>query len=137
MPDIALNPTEAARSHTIEEAAVALAEAIQQTSEWREMREAREVADNDERLAGLMTHYEELSRARQKAQAGGRTWAGQQMVEWITLRDQILNHAVYQRLQAAGSAVVQLLQRTNQAVSEHLGVDFAGTAAPRGGGCCG
>lgn len=72
-------------------------------------------------------------RIQNSAQGCGQVLDDKSLVESITLRDQTQRHELYVRQQEAGSAVVRLLQRVNEKVSQELGLDFASNAVPRRG----
>ncbi len=119
------------------EAAAALAQSIQGSPEWREWLDAQKAAETDPQFARLVTRQKELALIQNRARSGGQGLDGKSLVEFISLRDQLGRHELYSRQQQAGSAVVGLLQRVNQTISETLGFDFASNASPPRGGCCG
>jgi len=132
-----MNHTEQTEQTTVFEAAETLARAILASAEWRELRSAQTAAEKDPRLPDLLARYRKLSFAQTDAQATGEAFAGPALVELITLQDRIRRHELYVRQQEAGNAVVGLLQRINKTISERLGFNFASSAAPSRGGCCG
>ncbi len=132
-----MNHAEQTEQTTVLEAAETLARAILASPEWRELVSAQTTAEQDSRLPVLLARYRELSCAQRDAQETGETFRGTAMVELLMLRDQIQRHELYVRQQEAGGAVVGLLQRINRTISEPLGLDFASSAAPSRGGCCG
>ncbi len=129
----------AATSSDIEvlEAAGALAQSIKAGVEWRELVNAQKAANSDERLPGMLARHNELGRRQNDAHRQGQGLDGESLVEFIALREQIQRHELYVRQREAWSALVALLQRINEKLSQQLGFDFASNAAPRGGGCCG
>lgn len=132
-----MNRIENANVTTAIEAGEILAHAIQATPEWKQLQEAREDFDRDDRLQGLLSRYRQLAQLWRVAQQRGQGLMGKSAIELSQLQSQIEGNANYQRQQEAGSALVTLLQKINQAISAELGLDFAANAAPRGGGCCG
>ena len=119
------------------EAAETLAHAIQATPEWAEFQSAQRAVERDAELQDLMVRYRQLAQSWRAAQQRGEGLMGKAAMELPQLQSRIEGNANYQRQQEAGSAVVALLQKVNQALSAELGLDFAANAAPRGGGCCG
>ncbi|MCX6903984.1 MAG: YlbF family regulator [Verrucomicrobia bacterium] len=117
-------------------AAAALAECIQASAEWREMVDAQKAAEADGPFVRMVARGRELSGIRNSEQGRGHGLDGKLLVESITLRDQIQRHELYVRQQETGSAVVRLLQRVNEKISQELGLDFACNAAPRRDECC-
>jgi cell fate (sporulation/competence/biofilm development) regulator YlbF (YheA/YmcA/DUF963 family) len=119
------------------EAATTFAQAIQASAEWRELISAQKAAEADDGFARMVTRQNQLAGIQNRARGQGQGLDGKSLVEFIALRDQIQRHELYVRQQEAGSAVVRLLQRLNEIVSQELGLDFASNAALRRGGCCG
>ncbi len=119
------------------EAATTLADSMQASAVWREFVSAQEAAKADEQFTWMLVRQNELAAMQNRAQGRGEGLDGKSLVELIALRDRIQKHGLYLRQQEAGSAVLALLQRVNEKISEALGLDFASNAAPRRGGCCG
>lgn len=119
------------------EAAAVLAGTIQSSEEWHGMISAQQTAKEDANFAKMLARHKELYRAQRNAQAGGQGFGGKELLEMISLQGQIQRHEICVRQQEAGQAVVNLLQRANQVISENLGLDFASNASSRRGGCCG
>lgn len=119
------------------EAALALAQSIQSSAEWHEFIETQKAAETNPQFVRLVARLAELARLQASARSGGQGLDSKSAVELITLREQLQRHELYLRQQEAGSAVLRLLQRVNEKISEELGIDFASNAAPRRGGCCG
>lgn len=122
---------------TAVEAAEILAHAIQATPEWEEFQSSQGTFERDTEVQELISRYRQLAQLWRAAQQRGQGLMGKAAMELPRLQSQIEANANYQRQQGAGRAVVALLQKVNQAISTELGLDFAGNAAPRGGGCCG
>jgi cell fate (sporulation/competence/biofilm development) regulator YlbF (YheA/YmcA/DUF963 family) len=119
------------------EAADALAQSIKASVEWRELVNAQKAARTDGRFARMVARQSELAQIQKNAQGHGQALDGNSLVEFVALREQIQPHELSVRQQEAWSALVALLQRINEKLSQQLGFDFASNAAPRGGGCCG
>lgn len=117
--------------------AASLARAIQRSAEWREMVSAQKAAQEDPQYSRMIARHNELSRMQNGARSHAGGLDGKSLVELITLREQLQRHELYRRQQEAGSAVVRLLHRVTQTISQELGFDFASNASPRGGECCG
>ena len=132
-----MNHTENTTVTTAIEAAEILARAIQRTPEWKAFQNARGAVERDAELQDLFTRYRRLAQSWRLAQQQGRGLAGKAAMDLPQLQSRIEANATYQLQQQAGSALVALLQKLNQAISAELGLDFAATAAPRRGGCCG
>lgn len=113
-----------------------LARAIQQTPEWRELEAARTAFQTDPDLSVLTGRLRELSEQWRQARSEGRALPGKEAMELANVQEKIRQHHLFLRQQAAISAFIALLQQTNQVISQKLGIDFAGNAAPKGG-CCG
>jgi hypothetical protein len=85
----------------------------------------------------MVARQRELAGIQNSTRERGQGLDGESLVEFITLREQIQRDELYVRQQETGSAVVRLLQRINEHISQELGLDFASNAALRRGGCCG
>jgi len=130
-------PTQALPETAVLEAAAVLAQAIQASAEWRELISAQKAAEADDGFARMAARQKELARIQNNSRSSGQGLDGESLVELITLREHIQRHELTIRQQEAGSAVVGLLQRVNEKISQELGLDFASNAAPRRGRCCG
>ncbi len=119
------------------EAAAVLAQSIKSSAEWREWVDAQKAGEADERFARMAARQHALARIQQSGRGDGQGLDGKSLVELIALGEQLRGHELYLRQQQAGNAVVRLLQRINESISVDLGLDFASSAAPRRGGCCG
>ena len=119
------------------EAATTLAQSIQASAEWRELVRAQKAAEADGRFARMVARQSELGRIQNSARGRGQGLDGKSLVEFIALQDQIQHHELYVHQQEAGSAVLRLLQRVNEEISQELGLDFASNAAPAGVGAAG
>ena len=137
MPDTAMNSAGNRSADTLREAAESLVGVIQQSPEWREVVSAQKAAEADERFARMVARQSELARRQKSTPGREQGLDGKSLVELITLREEIQRHELFVRQQEAGSALVRLLQRVNEKISQELGLDFASNAAPRRGGCCG
>lgn len=118
-------------------AAEALGRAIRLSPEWRDLEAARAAFEADRELMALVERYRTLSARWRAAKAEGRALSGSEAVELANLQEKIQRHTLSLRQQDAIAALVGLLQQANQVISQELGLDFAASAAPRGGGCCG
>lgn len=117
-------------------AAQALGRAIQTSPEWREFESAQRAAQNDPELAMQRERLRRLSERWNRARAEGRGLPGKEALESASLQESVRGHELFRREQAAAGALVALLQEANRTISQLLEIDFAATAAPRGG-CCG
>ncbi len=105
-------------------------EALKTTPAVRRFVEAARGFQSDQEvreLMGTLRHFQE-------AQQGGNVSAA----DLRSVRDaqtRMRNHRVVQEFFAAQNGVGTLLQATNQAISEILGLDFGQTAGPAGGTC--
>ncbi len=108
----------------------AFIEALRTTPVVRRFAEAARRFQSDQEvreLMGTLRHFQE-------AQQGGNVSAA----DLRSVRDaqtRMRNHRVVQEFFAAQNGVGTLLQATNQAISEVLGLDFGQTAGPAGGTC--
>lgn len=124
------------------EASAGLAQSIKCSAAWQELASAQKAAQQDASFAHLLKRHRELSAIQNSAQGrrqeelDGKSLVTA-LVELIAVRDQIQSHELNLHQQKAWAALVSLLQRANEKISQQLGFDFAGNATPHRGGCCG
>lgn len=121
----------------VSQAAQALAKAIQASPAWKTWEEACARFDRDPEMRGVRARLQELSMRFHQERAQGRGFFGPEVAEMNRLQMQIQQSPLAQRRDEAAQALLRFLQATNQVLSDALGIDFAASAAPRGGGCCG
>ncbi len=93
--------------------------------------EAERRFEADEEVQRLMETLQRFQRAQ-------RTGEGS-VGDMLAVRDaqvRIQNHPLVQEFLAARDGVGGFFQKTNQAISEVLGLDFGQTAGPASSGCC-
>lgn len=95
---------------------------------YRRFVEADEALQEDDDAMALLREYQ---RKQQQLQRGG--FDQSVMAELKQLQAEMSNDETIQRHQAAQSDLVDLLQRTNDVISEAIGEEFARST---GGGCC-
>jgi len=78
-----------------------------------------------------MALLREYQRKQQQMQRGG--FDESVMAELKQLQTEMSNNETIQRQQAAQADLIELLQRTNDAISDEIGEEFARST---GGGCC-
>jgi len=89
---------------------------------------ADEALQDDDDAMALLREYQ---RTQQQMQRGD--FDGSVMAELKQLRTEMSNNETIQRQQAAQADLMELLQRTNDAISDEIGEEFARST---GGGCC-
>ncbi|MFC7188173.1 halo-CC-star protein HcsL [Halorubrum yunnanense] len=89
---------------------------------------ADEALQDDDDAMALLREYQ---RKQQQMQRGD--FDGSVMAELKQLQTEMSNNETIQRQQAAQTELVELLQRTNDAISDEIGEEFARST---GGGCC-
>ncbi|WP_256402221.1 halo-CC-star protein HcsL [Halorubrum salinum] len=89
---------------------------------------ADEALQDDDDAMALIREYQ---RKQQQMQRGD--FDGSVMAELKQLQTEMSNNETIQRQQAAQTELVELLQRTNDAISDEIGEEFARST---GGGCC-
>ncbi len=119
------------------QAAKALAEAIQGSPAWQAWEQACARFESDAELRRAMERLQQLSMQFRQARAQGRGLFGPAMAEMNRLQMEIQQSPLAQKRDQAAQALLSFLQATNRVLSDALGIDFAASAAPRGGGCCG
>jgi len=78
-----------------------------------------------------MALLREYQRKQQQMQRGG--FDESVMAELKQLQTEMSNNETIQRQQAAQADLIELLQRTNDTISDEIGEEFARST---GGGCC-
>ena len=78
-----------------------------------------------------MALFDEYQRKQQQMQRGG--FDESVMEELKQLQTEMSNTETIQRQQAAQAELIELLQRTNDTISDEIGEEFAQST---GGGCC-
>lgn len=121
---------------TAQDAARALAAAIQEAPAWRAWRHAEEALESDPEAAGLMARYRELAQRYHAAKSGGADLSGPETMELVEVQDRIQSNDIVRRRDESAAGMAELLREVNAVLSEQLAVNFAATAAPRRGGCC-
>ena len=81
--------------------------------------------------ADAMALLREYQRKQQQMQRGG--FDESVMAELKQLQTELSNNETIQRQRAAQTELVELLKRTNDAISDEIGEEFARST---GGGCC-
>lgn len=89
---------------------------------------ADETLQDDDDAMALLREYQ---RKQQQMQRGG--FDESVMAELKQLQTEMSNNETIQRQQAAQTDLIELLKRTNDAISDEIGEEFARST---GGGCC-
>lgn len=106
----------------------AFLETIKRSETYREFVEADERLQDDPDAMALLREYQQK---RMGMQRGGFDESA--MEELRELRQEMEDDETIQQHRAAQEALVELLQRTNDVISEEIGREFAQST---GGGCC-
>jgi len=89
---------------------------------------ADETLQDDDDAMALLREYQQK---QQQIQRGG--FDESVMAELKQLQTEVSNNETIQRQQAAQADLIELLQRTNDTISDEIGEEFARST---GGGCC-
>ena len=103
-------------------------DALGESETYQRFVEADEALQDD---AGAMALLREYQRKQQQMQRGG--FDESVMAELKQLQTELSNNETIQRQQAAQADLIELLRRTNDAISDTIGEEFARST---GGGCC-
>lgn len=95
---------------------------------YREFVEASEALDDDAEASALLREFEEK---QQQMQQGA--FDQSVMSDLQDLKSEMADNDTIQRHRKAQEALVELLEETNNAISEQIGREFAQST---GGGCC-
>mgnify|MGYP005848256005 CR=1 FL=1 len=111
----------------VEPALRAFLETLTDSETYREFVAADEALREDDEAMALLREY------RRKQQQMQRGFDDSVMQELKELQSELSDNETIQRQQAAQDELVELLQRTNDVVSDEIGREFAQST---GGGCC-
>ena len=95
---------------------------------YQQFAAADEALRDDDDAMALLREYQ---RKQQQMQRGG--FDESVMAELKQLQTEMSNKETIQRQQAAQADLIELLKRTNDAISDEIGEEFARST---GGGCC-
>jgi len=113
------------------------AQALVNMPEYEEWQAARAARTSEAELADLSAELKQVNVDWRLAKAKEDPGAAALEQRSVELQARVQEHPASLRQQAAALALIEMLREVNQLVSASLGVDFAATAAPRQGGCCG
>ena len=102
-------------------------DAIADSETYQQFMEANEQLENDEEAMQLLNEY------RQKQRQMQMNFDQSLMAELQELQNQLSENETIQQHRQAQTALVELLQQTNNVISEPIGMEFAQSS---GGGCC-
>ncbi|MFW5978394.1 MAG: halo-CC-star protein HcsL [Halohasta sp.] len=103
-------------------------DAIQDCEQYQTFVDAREQLDDDEQAQELLKTYQQT---QMQLQRGGHD--PDRMEELRDLRQQLDDNETISTYMEAEEAFVELLDRTNDVISDKIGEEFARSM---GGGCC-
>ena len=103
-------------------------DALGESETYQQFVEADEALQNDADAMALLREYQ---RKQQQMQRGG--FDESVMAELKQLQTEMSNIETIQRQQAAQADLIELLQRTNDTISDEIDEEFARST---GGGCC-
>jgi len=112
----------------VEAALRGLLDALGESETYRQFVAADEALQDDDDAMALRREYQ---RKQQEMQRG--EFDTSVMTELKRLQTEMSNTETIQRQQTAQTALVELLQRTNETVSDEIGEEFARAS---GGACC-
>jgi cell fate (sporulation/competence/biofilm development) regulator YlbF (YheA/YmcA/DUF963 family) len=101
---------------------------LSESETYQRFATADEALQDDDDAMALLREYQQK---QQQIQRGG--FDESVMAELKQLQTEMSNNETIQRQQAAQADLIELLKRTNDAVSDEIGEEFARST---GGGCC-
>ena len=101
---------------------------LDESETYQQFVAADEALQDDDDAMALLREYQ---RKQQQMQRGG--FDESVMAELKQLQTEMSNNETIQRQQAAQADLIELLKRTNGAISDEIGEEFARST---GGGCC-
>ncbi len=111
----------------IDEKLQAFLDTLEESETYQRFVEANERLENDEEAMALLQQFQ------QKQQQLQRSFDQSIMQELQEIKAEMSENETIQKHQAAQQALVELLQETDDAISEQIGRQFAQST---GGGCC-
>jgi len=111
----------------VEQKLRAFIDAIEDSKTYQQFMAANEQLENDEEAMELLNEY------RQKQQQMQRNFDQSLMEELQEIQQKMDENETIQQHQAAQSDLIELLQQTNDMISDPIGMEFAQSS---GGGCC-
>ena len=102
-------------------------DAIADSETYQQFMEANEQLENDDEAMALLNEY------RQKQRQLQTNFDQSLMAELQEIQQELSENDTIQQHRAAQTELVELLQQTNDVISEPLGMEFAQSS---GGGCC-
>lgn len=105
----------------------AFVDAIADSETYQQFMDANERLENDEEAMQLLNEY------RQKQRQMQMNFDQSLMAELQELQEEMSENETIQQHRQAQTALVELLQQTNNVISEPIGMEFAQSS---GGGCC-
>ena len=105
----------------------AFVDAIEDSETYQQFVEASEQLETDREAMELLETYQ------QKQQQLQENFDQALMAELQELQADLSNNETIQQHRAAQSELIELLQETNEVISESIGMEFAQSS---GGGCC-
>ena len=121
-------PDEEGVEANVEAALREFLDTLDESETYQQFVAADEALQDDDDAMALLREYQ---RKQQQMQRGD--FDGSVMAELKQLRTEMSNNETIQRRQAAQADLMELLQRTNDAISDEIGEEFARST---GGGCC-
>jgi len=105
----------------------AFVDAIADSETYQQFMDANERLENDEEAMQLLNEY------RQKQRQMQMNFDQSLMAELQELQKEMSENETIQQHRQAQTALVELLQQTNNVISDPIGMEFAQSS---GGGCC-
>jgi cell fate (sporulation/competence/biofilm development) regulator YlbF (YheA/YmcA/DUF963 family) len=124
----AADPTDEDIEENVEAALREFLDALGESKTYRRFVAADEALQGDPDAMALLREYQQK---QQQLQRGG--FDESVMEELKQLQTELSDNETIQRQQAAQSDLVDLLQQTNEVISDEIGEEFARST---GGGCC-
>lgn len=121
-------PNEGDVEASVETALREFLDTLGESETYQQFVAADEALQDDDDAMALLREYQ---RKQQQMQRGG--FDESVMAELKQLQTEMSNNETIQRQQAAQADLIELLQRTNDAISDEIGEEFARST---GGGCC-
>ena len=112
---------------TVEAKLQTFVDALVDSETYQQFMDANEQLENDEKAMALLEEY------RQKQRQLQTNFDQSLMAELQEIQQEMVENETIQQHRAAQTELIELLQETNDVISEQIGIEFAQSS---GGGCC-
>ena len=115
---------------TAVEKAIEFAEALASSPEFRAFNEAREQMMRDEVAQRMLSEFQRRQQSLQIAQMTGYSVSMEQINSLREYQQKLLEHPTIKKFFQAQKEMLELIQTTNNIISEKIGINYGGSCGP-------